>query len=272
MPGKNFRLLLLLLIISVLILSLGEFLWFSKVESLIKQPFTYSREKVFNVFQSARDWSANIKWQFATISYQQKLSGLEGQLRQLAVNENKLSVCLEENSQLKKLLGTPLPPEWKFVMAKIISAGERVTVDKGRRDGVKEGMNAVSENVLVGRVVAVNETTSQIQLLSSAALKIPVVVKAPVARNSKQPSIGATARGILRGEGDGKLSLDKVLQEESIQEGDLVVSVNQAGWLADLVIGQITEVQTSSAEIWRKAKVMPLINYQELKYLFLVVP
>jgi rod shape-determining protein MreC len=188
---------------------------------------------------------------------------LEGKLRQLAVEQNKLSLCLEENEHLKKLLGAPLPAKWKFQEARVVGISEKLRIDKGKKDGVKEGMMVVSENILVGKVVAVEENTSLVQLVSDPGAKIPVVVK-------RANMGGVQARGLLLGQGGGVI-LDRVLQSEDIQKEDLVVTSGEEGWLPELLVGQIEEVFGIKAEVYQKARVSPLVDLKRLRIVFLVV-
>lgn len=182
----------------------------------------------------------------------------------MAADQNQLATCLEENERLKKLLGAPLPPNWKFIEAKVIGISEKMRLDRGKHDGIKEGMVVISENILVGRVVAVQESTSLVQLVSDPNSKIPVIVK-------RANSAGIQARGLLLGQYGEKLVLDRILQSEGVQKGDLVVTSGEEEWLADLLIGQIEEVAPQTAEVYKRAIISPLIDYQSLRIVFLVV-
>lgn len=193
---------------------------------------------------------------------------LQGELRQLAVNQNELAVCLEENDHLKRLLGAPLPPEWKFIQAKVVGVADKMRLDRGRRDGVEEGMMVITENVLVGRVVLAGERHSLVRLINDPETKIPVLVKQPLA--GQKPQSGVQARGLLLGRLGEKVILDRVLQSEDIQKGDLVVTSGEEGWLADLLVGQIQEVFPPSAEVYQKAVVSPLVDYRQQSIVFLV--
>jgi len=50
-----------------------------------------------------------------------------------------------------------------------------------------------------------------------------------------------------------------------------VVTSGEEGWLGDLVIGQVEEVLPKSAEVYKKAKVTSLVDYQKLRIVFLVI-
>lgn len=274
----HFWFFLILFLFSGFLLALGQFEWAGRVRGWIEKPFIFIENQIFQTYQSFRETTKGWHWRFSQSSCQEDIITLEGRLRQLAVDQNQLSSCLEESEQLKKLLGAPLPPQWKFIMARVIAGGEMMRVDKGWKEGVKEGMMVVSEEVLIGRVVVVKEENSLVQLLTTPGVKVPVVVKVPVARQARlpdgqayKPGSGVVARGLLRGEGQGELVLERVLQEEDIQKGDLVVSLGEEGWLPDLVIGQIEEVETNPADIWKRAEVSLLVDYQGLKYVFLVI-
>ncbi len=117
--------------------------------------------------------------------------------------------------------------------------------------------------ILVGRITTADNHSSLIQIPTGADSKIPVVVK-------ETSKTGIQARGILTGHSDGLL-LDKVLQEEDIRKDDLVVTTGEADWLPDLLIGQIGEVLTETAEIYKKARVSPLVDYKKLRIVFVII-
>ncbi len=195
----------------------------------------------------------------------QELVELEGKLRQLAIDQNQLSSCLEENEHLRRLLSAPLSPQWQFVDAKVVGRTEKMRLYRGKRDGIKEGMMVVSENILVGKVISVGEVDCLVQLPTDPNSKIPVVVKKPA-------SSGIQARGLLIGQFGGKIILDRVLQDEDIQKGDLVITSGEEGWLPDLVIGQVGEVSPKTAAVYQQATVYPLVDYSLLRIVFVVIP
>lgn len=219
-------------------------------KALVEQPFIWVEERIFS---GISDWQRP----------QPEIQRLEGELRQLAVEQNQLAACQEENEKMRKLLGAPLPPKWKFMDARVIGlVSEQLRINKGQAEGVKEGANIISENILIGRVVSLGVNDAWVQMVSSPASKIPVVVK-------RLGSAGVQARGLLI-EQDGGLVLDRVLQSEDIQKGDLVVTSGEADWLPELLIGMINEVLPKSAEVYQKAKVEPLVDYDKLRIVFVV--
>lgn len=257
----------LLLLIALLLFFLSTKVWFAKILGIFSKPLISIEKVLLLTYQKGIGWTTY----FTTLKTKdQQIFQLQGRLNQLALEQNQLSSCLEENEKIKKLLGSPLPAQWRFIESRVVGLTERMRIDRGQKDEVKEGMMVISENILVGKVVKVNENDALVQLLSDANLKMPVVVKKPSPDKNK-PTGGIQARGLLFGQGGEKLLLDRVLQSEDIQKGDLVVTVGEEGWLPDLLIGQIVDVAPKSAEVYQKARVSPLVEVQKLRIVFVVI-
>lgn len=252
---------LFLILTSLFLFLIDNFGWVKGIRGFVQRPFLFLERPLYSIFQYS---NSTIK-QLTDRSQSEQIIELQTQLRQLALDQNKLSTCLEENEHLKKLLGAPLPSNWKFKMARVVGMSEKMRIDLGTRDGVEEGMTIVSENVYLGKVISVGERDSLVQLANDPNAKIPVVIK-------QSSSSGPHARGLLVGQFGGKLLLERVLQGENIRQGDLVVTAGEEGYLPDLVIGQIKEVLSGTAEIYQQAIVSPLVDYSLLKFVFLVIP
>jgi|GEM_PF-1738059 len=257
---KNFFLFLILILISVLLLLLSKQNWFTSFLGWLRQPLNRLESTSLSSYQGSLG-----KLSFSSgAQKQEKIFELEGRLRQLAVDQNKLSLCQEENDKLKRLLGASLPVSWQFMDAKVLGITDRIKIARGANQGVKQGMMVVAENILVGKIVEVDTNVSFVQLITSPNSKIPVAVKKP-------DSEGIQAKGLLLGQSGQTLLLDKVLQAESIQKGDLITTSGDENWLPDLLIGQIKEVMPKSAEVYQKANVSPLINYHDLRTVFIII-
>lgn len=256
---KNLAVFLLLLFFSLLLFFFDQKGWISPARGIFEQPILFIESKIYALklsgYQAIKPLSY---WR----SGEQEIMRLQGQLRQLALEGGQLSACLEEKEEMRRLLGAPLPPDWKFLPARVVGVSEKMRIDKGQRDGIEEGMMVVSENILVGRAISLEERSALVQLPTDPVSKIPVVVK-------KLGSSGVQARGLLLSL-EGKLIVDRILQTEDVREGDLVLTEGE-GWLPDLLIGQIEEVLGREAEIYKKARVSPLIDYQSLRMVFVVV-
>lgn len=189
--------------------------------------------------------------------------GDEGKERELAVSQSALSACQEENEAMRRLLGAPLPSFWRFLPAKVIGSPDGLLINVGTSSKVKPGMAVISENIFIGRISWVGENLARVTLPANPESRLPVLVRS-------QKEIGVKARGLLRGEG-GKAILDQVLQEESISEGDLVLTGGEENYPPDLLIGKIIEVKKEEAELFQQAIVSPLVDYKEMSIVFVII-
>ena len=254
-----------LLFLSLILLFLDGRGWLVGVRGVLERPVLGLEGRFYSFRLSlAGPWRTFSYWRQG----EEELFRLQTELQRLAVDQNQLTSCFQENERMKQLLGAPLPPNWKFMPVKVIGISDQMRIDKGESEGVEKGMMVVSENILVGRVAAVSRDYSLIDLVVTPGVKIPVVVKQP---HSAKVSLGVQARGLLTGQSGQKLILDRVLQGEDIRRGDLVMSAGEAGWLPDLVIGQIEQVLPKTAAIYQKAQVRPLVDYWRLEIVFVVI-
>ena len=253
---KDISLFLFLIFISGCLFFLDRGGKIRKLRGIVEQPILELEKKVYLLNNSLNQWFKILK---LSKKKDQEILRLQDQLRQLAVEQNQLATCLEENREIRRLLGAPLSPRWKFLPADVIAVSEQMKINKGEKEGVKKGMMVVSENILVGQVVSVGERTSLVQLPIDPKVKMSVVVKRPA-----RPPAGVQARGLLKGQSGGNLILERILQNEDIQKGDLITTSD------NLLIGQIEEIISKPAELYQKAKVKPLVDYHNLRIVFVV--
>lgn len=258
---KEVRLFFFLVFLCFLLLFLDHQGWLGSLRKLVEKPVLALEGTVYGLKLSSCQWFKDFSyWQEG----EKELMRLQGQVRQLAVDQAKLSSCQEENEAMRRLLGAPLSPQWQFLPAKVIGLSEKMRLDKGSDDGFREGMMVVSENILVGRVVSVTAETALVQLLTDLGTKIPVVIKKP-------GSAGLQARGLLLTQPGGDLLVDRILQEEDVRVGDLVLTAGE-DWLPDLLIGQVEAVLTQEAALHKQAQIGKLVDYQALRIVFGIKP
>jgi rod shape-determining protein MreC len=87
-----------------------------------------------------------------------------------------------ENDRLRKLFEWPQQKRWKLKLAKVIlrepaNWWRTVQIDLGSRDGLSNNLPVLTTNGLVGRISAVNLTTSQVVLLGDPNCRVSAVVE-----------------------------------------------------------------------------------------------
>ncbi|CAG0979317.1 Cell shape-determining protein MreC [Planctomycetaceae bacterium] len=145
---------------------------------------------------------------------------------------------------MAKAFGTPLP---EAVDARVVFKGDASTwrhscvINRGSRQGIKDGMPVVAGRTLIGRTFMVAEDHSIVQLLTDpgfAASCVIVDLASPELR----------VRGLLRGDGSSRphmprLELDDVAVGEKVKPGMAVVTNDFSGQFPlGLAVGEVREV------------------------------
>lgn len=188
---------------------------------------------------------------------------LEQKKREIASLKAQISSLSQENQAMRRLLSAPLPSSWQFLPAKVIGEEAGVLrINKGRSDGLEKMLTVVIDGVFVGKVSKIGEAFSLVQTPKAAGFKIQAVAR-------EEGKEGILARGLLVFR-EGKIFLDKVLQEEEIREGDMVLTSGEAGLAPNIPIGKIIKVTTERGGVYKKAEVEPFFEAKAAEVVFLV--
>lgn len=182
----------------------------------------------------------------------------------LAMNAS-FSEIENENKILREQMGLLPREKYELIAANIVSQdphgmGNWIEIDKGSDSGISEGMSViVSRGILLGRVQEVSAGKSKIVLLT----------------NSKSAVNGVTtknsARGIVKGEYGLGMILDMVLQTDSIQIGDeIVTSGIGEEFPRGLFIGVIQEIHNSDDNLFQQAVISSPVQVSKLQMVFVV--
>ena len=148
-----------------------------------------------------------------------------------------------ENARLRALNDVRLPPRMAFVTAEVISDSRgpyshSVIVNVGKDDRVVEGAPALDENGLVGRVVALGETSARILLLTDKRSRVPVFVG------------DARRRAILQGDHSNRPTLRFLSSDVEVGLGEQVTTSGDGGvFPAGLRVGRVDGVEGLSPAV-----------------------
>lgn len=169
----------------------------------------------------------------------------------------------EENKSLREALNIGLQKDFKLILTDLISkdiSRDYILINKGSKDGLSIGMPAItSQKVLLGKISEVYENFSRVILISNQENSFPAEVQRE----------GAT--GIIKGEGNFRVSLDKIPLDKEIKEGDIVLTTSLGGiFPKGLLVGEIKKIERSDIKPFQKAEVLPFFNTEELETFFVV--
>jgi rod shape-determining protein MreC len=180
---------------------------------------------------------------------------------EIASLKAQIASLKQENLSARKLLGAPLPSDWQFNPARVISSNkDEIMIDKGSEDKVKTGMVVVAEGIFLGTVESVSLKMAKVRLMSSPDAKAVVKV-------INKESLTLSGKGLLWGEGEGEMIIRQILAEEEVKAGDLVVVSTDS---ADLPIGVILSVAYDKGEVFKTAQVKGILDLRSLETVFLV--
>lgn len=140
--------------------------------------------------------------------------------------------------------------------------GRTVTIDAGERDGVEVDQSVVNVDGLVGRVVRVAPTSSDVVILGDPG----VVVGVRFGGGGNLGTVRAEADPGLPPRAPGHLTLT-ALGDNEIREGDRVVTLGSADnipYAARIPLGTVTSVDPDTGQLGGTAVVRPFVDVDAL--------
>jgi rod shape-determining protein MreC len=186
-----------------------------------------------------------------------RVAELEGE-RQKAAVAAQLNEELQAQVDLRDRLLQPANP----VTARVIDRDpgnfdSTLTIDRGTRDGVAEGMPVMAPNGVVGHVIEVWRNGAKVRVLTDPESAIAV---RPIAH---------PVTGIAQGrEGSDEIVVDDFGARSGVEKGDEVVTANIRNSLypPDLPVGEVTGVDEQSARLGLSARIRPFVDFGELQF------
>lgn len=190
---------------------------------------------------------------------------LENKVQKLYVERARMKELESENKILRDQLGFVKKNKDNLIASYIVDKDPSnlyasFGIDKGKNDGVDKGMPiVVADGILVGQVYEATDYNATVILTIDSRSKI----------NGKIIDSGAT--GIVSGEHNLAIVMDLIPQNKVIKNGDLVTTSGLGEQFPkDLLIGEVEDVSNADNELFQKARIKPLINFQDLKVVFVV--
>lgn len=129
-----------------------------------------------------------------------------------------------------------------------------ITIDRGTRSGVQLEAGVVTDDGVVGRVLAATPFASTVQMLTDATSKIPAVVQ--------RGRWWGIATGVPQSEA---VALEYVSQDAKLRRGDLVVTGEGRSFHAGLPIGRISKVFHPEGALYQTAILTPAARFGRIQ-------
>ncbi len=201
-----------------------------------------------------------------------ELKEAQGKISRLLVEQAKLESVYQENKILQEYLNFFSDHDYEKVLAKatikdnLLAAGNSeysINLDKGSNQSIEKGMAVVNEDgVLIGKIVAVEDEASK------ACLTIDKNCKFAAGLFNKE-----NTSGIVSGKLGLTIIMDFIPKNNEISLGNIVSSSGLEDKIpGGLLIGEISQIDRPSNEIWQQAILEPLYDLNEIKIVAVIIP
>lgn len=262
MKKLKLRLGFVLVVITLLLIFLNIFKILTPLENFLKREFLVPiQRRIYNLKMAFSKFTSFFLEKNKILKENEELRKINSELLQ---EKARIEILRRENEALRKELDFIKKERFNYLIGEIIGRAplEQIfIIDQGEERGVKVGDPVVSDGNLIGKIVKVNKHDSQVLLLSSSHSSVASLIL------GKQETTG-----LVKGEKGLILKMDFILPEKEIEIGDLVVS---SGWEENvpkgLLIGKVREVLHKEGDILKKAIIQPLIDYDEVRIVTILI-
>ena len=188
---------------------------------------------------------------------------LKAQIERMSLEQVRMSQDADQARRLQALLAFKEQFISQTMAAQVIgSSGSELSrsvyIDKGVSDGIKPDMAVITADGIVGKILRVYGSTSLVLLI-----------------NDQTSGVGALLdktrlQGILRGTPAGEVVIEKVMSDEAVLAGELVLTSGGDGiFPKGLLVGKVTKVSPGS-ELFLNIRVRPAADLSKLEEVLVV--
>ena len=185
----------------------------------------------------------------------------------LKMKINDLTEFEVENRELKRMLEfkeeAPFEMQAAAIIARDISSfGKTIRINLGEDDGIKKDMAVIGYDGIVGKIIDVYKTCSDVLLVIDVNSSVDVMIQR------------TRARGIIRGKQEAPLvlSMDFVSKDDDVVVGDIVITSGMGMiWPKGLMIGEVFDSKRDVEGMFYTINVKPSVNFYRLERVFVVV-
>lgn len=144
-----------------------------------------------------------------------------------------------------------------------------LTINRGSQDGIAVNAPVIGDLGVVGKIVSVTPTTSEVLLILDGEGQVSALVRGSTGNSTFGIVQGNYSRGSrLTSEGNLQMLFRR---EDNINVGDLVFTSGLGGvYPKDIPIGQVKEIQLDPSGLLKTAYIQPLVDFDSLEEVYIV--
>src|ERR1700756_1637783 len=188
---------------------------------------------------------------------------LKAEIERLRLQQVRLSEDAEQARRLQALLGFKEQFISQTMAAQVIgssgSAQSRsIYIDKGAREGVKTDMAVITADGVVGKVLHVYHSTSQVLLIDDQSSGVGALLEK------------SRLQGVVRGTPAGEVMLEKVMSDQQVQAGEAVLtSGGDRIFPKGLAVGTVSKI-SQGPDLFLNIRVKPATDLNKLEEVLIV--
>lgn len=199
---------------------------------------------------------------------------LSEKITNLTLDNIKIKLLEEENEKLRKELNFAQKINHQTILVNIIGQKNEAgvlwfIVDRGLRDGLEEGMVAMSDGVVVGKIIKVSENLSYLLPLFNERARLAVEIVSPPGVAAKKDEV----EGIVEGRNNLAVELKLIPIDKNIKNEDWVITSGlEYNVPRGLFVGVLKDVGGKPTDLFFKANVEVPFKLDNLSMVNIIIP
>jgi len=251
----------LLLVFTVLSLSLKSSPALRKAQGLVVSMTAPGLEGLEYVGRSAKQlWLGY----FYLVGVRRQNAELQRQLEEFKQREVHFQEAEQALTRLETLLDLKRQVALPVIGARVIAYdptlwSRAAIINQGKAQGVKEGLPVLAPQGIVGRIVGIYPEYAKVMLIVDRKSSADAMVQR------------TRIRGMLKGKGGNRCSLEFVPKNADVQVGDLVLASGLVGlYPKGLVFGKVTAANKKNPGVFQEIEVSPNVDLSTLEEVLVV--
>ena len=188
---------------------------------------------------------------------------LRAQIERMSLEQVRMSQDADQARRLQALLAFKEQFISQTMAAQVIGGSgselsRSVFIDKGDHDHLKRDMAVITADGIVGKVLYVYPSTSQVLLINDQTSGVGAILDK------------TRLQGIVRGTPAGEVVLEKVMSDETVPAGEKVLTSGGDGiFPKGLLVGTVTKIATGS-DLFLNIRVRPAADLSKLEEVLVV--
>jgi len=192
----------------------------------------------------------------------------------LILDNINVKMLEEENERLRKELNFVKKNYHQSILANVIGKKDEAGIswfilDRGEKDGVKEGVILTSNGIIVGKIIKVMGNVSYALSTFDEKVKIAVLIIS----SPDQPSKNESVEGIIKGRNGLVVEVDLVPADKDVKSGDWVLTSGlEFNVPRGLFVGILKDLVTQPTDVFHKANVEVSESLKNLEMVNIIIP